>query len=69
MFVYKLSGCGFDSSCSHLRNVIDNNISTDIELSKTQISKIIEYGGFLSSLLSKIAGWLMKVALAMAKNI
>ena len=36
--------------------------STDIKLSKTQISKIIQSGGFLGSLLSKIAGPLIKVA-------
>ena len=27
-----------------LRNAFENNISTDIKLSKTQISKIIQYG-------------------------
>ena len=31
-------------------------MSTDIKLSKTEISKIIPSGGFLDSLLSKIAG-------------
>ena len=41
-----------------LRNAIENNIS----LSKTQISKIIQSGGFLGSLLRKLAGPLMKVA-------
>ena len=50
-----------------LRNAIENNISTDIKLSKAQISKIIQPGGFLGSLLSKIAGPLMKVALPFAK--
>ena len=35
-------------------------MSTDIKLSKAQISKIIQFGGFLGSLLSKIADWLMK---------
>ena len=44
-------------------------MSTDIGLSKTQISKIIQSGGFLVSLLSKIAGPLMKVAVPLAKNI
>ena len=52
-----------------LRNAIENNILTDIKLSKTQISKIIQSGGFLVSLLSKIAGALMKVAVPLAKNI
>ena len=31
-------------------------MSTDTKVSKTQISKIIQSRGFLSSLLSKIAG-------------
>ena len=52
-----------------LRNVIENNMLTDIKLSKAQISKIIQSAGFLGSLLSKIAGPLMKVAVPIAKNI
>ena len=47
-----------------LRNAFNNNMLTDIKLSKAQISKIIWSGGFLGSLLSKLAG-----ALMMAKNI
>ena len=39
-----------------LRNVFENNMSTDIKLSKSQISKIIQSGGFLGSFLSKLAG-------------
>ena len=35
-------------------------MSTDIKLSKTPISKIIHSGGLLGSLLSKLAGPLMK---------
>ena len=52
-----------------LRNVIENNMAIDIKLSKAQISKIIKSGGFLGSLLSKLAGPLMKVAVPLAKNI
>ena len=52
-----------------LRNAIKNDISTDIKLSKAQISKMIQSGGFLGSLLSKIAGPLTKVAVPLAKNI
>ena len=52
-----------------LRNAIENNISTDIKLPKAQISKIIHSGGFLGSLLSRIAGPLMKIAVPFAKNI
>ena len=51
-----------------LRNAIENNISTDIKLSKAQISKIIQSGGFLGSFLSKLAGPLMKVAVPLAKS-
>ena len=38
-----------------LRNAYNNNMSTDLKLSKAQISKIIQSGGFLGSLLSKLA--------------
>ena len=44
-------------------------MSTEIKLSKAQISKIIQSGGFLGSLSSEIAGPLMKVAVPFAKNI
>ena len=44
-------------------------MSTDLILSKAQISKIIQSGGFLGSLLSKLAGPLMKVAIPLAKNV
>ena len=52
-----------------LRNAFVNNMSTDIKLSKTQISKIIQSGGYLRALLSKLAGPLMKVAVSLARNI
>ena len=44
-------------------------MSTDLKRSKAHISKIIQSGGFLGSLLSKLAGSLMKVAVPLAKNI
>ena len=44
-------------------------MSTRIKLSKNQISRMIQSGGFLGSLLSKLAGQLMKVAVPLAKNI
>ena len=44
-------------------------MSTDRNFSKTQISKIVQSGEFLGSLLSKLAGPLMKVAVPLAKNI
>ena len=52
-----------------VRNAFNNNMSTDLKLSKAQISKIIQSGGFLGSLLSKLAGPIIKVAMALAKNI
>ena len=52
-----------------LRNAINNNLATDIKLSKTQIKKLIQSGGFLGKLLSKLASRLMKVAIPLAKNV
>ena len=52
-----------------LGNALNNNMSTDINLSKYQIFKIIQSGGFLGSLLSKLASPLMKVAVPLAKKI
>ena len=43
-----------------LRNTFNNNMSIEIKISKAQISKIIQSGGFLGSLLSKLAAPLMK---------
>ena len=48
-----------------LINAINNNLATDLKLSKAQIKKIIQLGGFLGKLLSK----LMKVAMPLAKNV
>ena len=44
-------------------------MTTDIKLSKEQLKKIIQSGGFLGSLLGKIAGPLMKVAIPLSKNV
>ena len=52
-----------------LRNAFNNNISTDLKFSKVQISKIIQPGGFLESLLSKLAGSLIIVAIPLEKNV
>ena len=52
-----------------LRNAISNNMATDLKLSKAQIKNMIQSGGFLSKLLSKLAGPLMKVAMPLAKNV
>ena len=44
-------------------------MSTDLKLSEAQISKIIQSGGFLGLLLSKLAGPLMKIAVPLVKNV
>ena len=51
------------------RNVFENHMSTDIKLSKAEISKIIQSGGILGSSLSKFSGPLTKVAVPLAKTI
>ena len=48
-----------------LRNAIENNMSTDIKLSKAQISKIIQSGGFLG----KRFGPLLKTGLPLLKSV
>ena len=50
---------------SKLRNEIGNNMSTDIKLSKAQISKISQSGGFLGKLL----GPLLKTGLPLLKSV
>ena len=52
-----------------LRNAFNDKISTNLKLSKAHIFKIIQSGGFLESLLSKLAGTLMKVAIPLSKNV
>ena len=54
---------------SKSRNAFGNIMSTDMKISKAQISKIIQSGWFLGSLLSKIGGPLMKLAAPLAKTI
>ena len=51
------------------RNAINNNLAADIKLSKAQIKKLIQSGGFLGKLLSKLAGPLITVAIPLAKNV
>ena len=52
-----------------LRNAFNNKMSTDIKPFKAQVLKMIQFGGFLGSLFSKLAGLLMEVAVPLAKNI
>ena len=58
---------------ANIRKAFAKNTSTEIKLSKTQLSKInyqkIQSGGFLGNLLGKLAGPLMKVAMPLAKNV
>ena len=48
-----------------LRNAFNNNMSIDLKLSKAQISKIIQCGGFLGRLL----GPLLKTGIPLIKNV
>ena len=52
-----------------LRHTFNNNMSSDLTLSKAQISEIIQSGGFLGPLLSKLAATLRKVRIPLAKNV
>ena len=54
---------------ANIRKAFAKNTSTDIKLSKTQLSKMIQSGGFLRNSLGKLAGPLMKVAMPLAKNV
>ena len=40
-----------------------------MKLSKAQIKKLIQSGGFFGKVLSRLTGPLMKVAMALAKNV
>ena len=50
---------------SNLRNAFASNSSADIKLSKTQLSRMIQSGGFLGILL----GPLLKIGLPLIKNV
>ena len=50
---------------ANLRKAFANHLSTDIKLSKTQLSKMIQLGGFLGRLL----GPLLKTGLPLIKNV
>ena len=54
---------------AYIRKAFAKNTSIDIKLSKTQFSKMIQSGGSLGNLFSKLAGPLMKVAVPLAKNV
>ena len=50
---------------SNLRKAFANHSSTDIKLSKTQLSKMIKSGGFLG----RLHGPLLKTGLPLAKSV
>ena len=50
---------------ANLRKALANHTSTDIELSKTQVSKMIKLGGFLGRLLDP----LLKTGLPLMKSV
>ena len=52
-----------------IRKAFAKNTSIDIKLSKAQLSKMVQSGGFLGNLLGKLAGPLMKVAMSLAKYV
>ena len=54
---------------ANICNAFAIHSSIDIKLSKTQLSKMIQSGGFLGNLLDKLTGPLMKVAMPLAKNV
>ena len=58
-----------DRQVANIRKAFANNLSTNVEFSKTQLSKLMQSEGFLGNLLSKLAGPLMKVAMPLAKNV
>ena len=54
---------------ANVRKAFANNLSTDVKFSKTQLLKMMQSGGFLGNLLSKLASPLMKVEMPLAKNV
>ena len=53
-----------DRQVANIRKAFANNSSTDIKLAKTQLSKLIQSGGFLGRLL----GPLLKIGLLLIKT-
>ena len=51
-----------------LRNKIENNMSADIKLTKSQIKKIIMSGGALGSILGRLLPKLIKPAISLGKK-
>ena len=58
-----------DRQVANIRKAFSNNLSRDVKFSKTHLLKMMQSGGYLGNLLSKLAGPLMKVAMPLAKNV
>ena len=58
-----------DRQVANIRKDFSNKLLTDVKFSKTQLLKMMQSGGFLGNLLSKLAGPLMKVAMPLAQNV
>ena len=58
-----------DRQVANIRKAFCNNLSRDVKFSKTQLLKMMQSGGFLGNLLSKLAGPSMKVEMPLAKNV
>ena len=52
-----------------LREKVENNMSTDIKLSKAQMNKLRKEGGALGSILARFLPKLIKPAISLGKNI
>ena len=57
------------SQINKLREKVENNMLTDIKLSKAQINRIIKLEGALGSLLARFLQKLIKPALSLGKDI
>ena len=68
-FLQQLKSGLTNRQVANIRKAFAKNTSIDIKLSKTQLSKMIQSGGFLGNILGKLAGPLMKVAMPLAKNV
>ena len=56
------------SQINKLREKVENNLSTDMKLSKAQIKKLLKEGGVLGSILATFLPKLIKPALSLGKT-
>ena len=57
------------SQINKLRGKVENNMSTDIKLSKAQIKKLLKEGGALGSMFTRFLPKLIEPAIPLGKNI